>query len=365
MALQKYDIPRPPSEGGGFEKRYWSPINTPVFRRDGEVGYIIHRVLDVTDFVLSNRRRKDDLGKTPRQTLQRLDEMEAENYNRSREVAEANLKLHQLNHELEAKNAELQVLNARLEQEAEARNAVQQALHDSNAQLERSNRNLELFASVASHDLQEPLHTITSYTELLARKYQDQLDDKARQYIGFIVDGTSHMHNMINDLLAFSRVSTHAKPFLPVDLNSALEQALNSLRQTIERHDAAIHRPLLPQVEGDEVQLAQLFQNLIGNALKFAKADTPPEIRVTCDPSPGGWLIAVHDNGIGIEPRFFDKIFEIFRRLHTRQEYEGTGIGLAICKRIVEHHGGRIWVESRIGEGTSFYFTLRGMSHER
>lgn len=362
MAVQKYDIPRPAPEGGGFEVRYWSPINTPVLGPDGKVLYIIHRVQDVTDFVLSTHQQMG-AGVVTQETRKRILQMEAESYLRVKEIAEINLKLKQANDELERNYVELLQLNGRLEQEMTARLEAEEALHQANEELQQSNKNLELFASVASHDLQEPLHTITSYTELLARRYQDQLDDKAQQYIAFILDGTHHMHRMINDLLAYSRVGTRAKEFSPVDLNAVVEQVMKRLGQAIASSGATISRDALPQVEGDDAQLGQLFQNLLTNAFKFAKKDVPPVITITCEPSVEGWLIGVHDNGIGIEERFFGKIFEIFRRLHTRQEYEGTGIGLAICKRIVAHHGGRIWVESTVGEGTSFHFTLRGIRH--
>jgi signal transduction histidine kinase len=360
MAVQKYDIPRPASEGGGFEERYWSAINMPVPGPDGRVLYIIHRVQDVTDFVRSSNRPPEVVSQEMREHIV---QMEAESYLRVKDIADINLKLKQANDELERNYVELLHLNGRLEQEMVARLEAEEALYQANKELQQSNRSLELFASVASHDLQEPLHTITSYTELLARRYQEQLDDKAQQYIGFILDGTSHMHRMINDLLAYSRVGTRAKAFATVDLDAVVEQVIRRLEQSIQRSGGTIRRDHLPQVEGDDVQLAQLFQNLLANCLKFAKKDIPPVITITCEPSAEGWLIGIHDNGIGIEERFFGKVFEIFRRLHTRQEYEGTGIGLAICKRIVEHHGGRIWVESTFGEGTSVSFTLGGKRH--
>lgn len=343
-----------------FEVRYWSPINTPVLRAGGELIYIIHRVQDVTEFVLGQHHKMAAL--TAEMTERRAT-MEAEAFNRSKEIAEINLRLKQANDELGRTNDELHELNRRLEQEVAARINAERALHEANVELQRSNKSLELFASVASHDLQEPLHTITSYTELLARIYRGRLDAKGEQYIDFILDGTSHMHRMINDLLAYSRVSSSTNPIAQVELDQVLDQAIRSLGQSIERSKATIHRVDLPQVEGDQLQLVQLLQNLIGNGIKFAKKDVPPELRITCHASVEGWMIGVHDNGIGIEPRFFEKVFEIFRRLHTRQEYEGTGIGLAICKRIVEHHGGRIWVESNFGQGTSFFFTLRGVEH--
>jgi PAS domain S-box-containing protein len=236
-----------------------------------------------------------------------------------------------------------------------------------NAELQRSNRELELFASVTSHDLQEPLHTITSYTELLAQKCQGKLDQQADAYIHFIVDGTVHMHLMINDLLSYARVGTRGKPFGPVAMDAVLDQALNSLRKSLEESGAAIDREKLPEVAGDNVQLAQLFQNLIANAVKFRKRDVLLRIQISAERKGSEWLFGVHDNGIGIEPRFFDQIFEIFRQLHSREEYGGSGMGLAICRKIVERHGGRIWVESTFGEGASFFFTLpaKGTDHGR
>jgi len=173
------------------------------------------------------------------------------------------------------------------------------------------------------------------------------------------------MRLLINDLLAYSRVGTRAKPFTPVELDSALDEALHSLDRSTTECDLKIERGELPVVEGDGVQLGQLFQNLIGNAIKFRKKELPPQVRISAERRDNMWVIGVHDNGIGIEPRFFDQIFVFFRRLHSLQEYEGSGMGLAICRKIVEHHGGQIWVESILGEGTSFYFTIpaQGESH--
>lgn len=235
-----------------------------------------------------------------------------------------------------------------------------------NAELQRSNRELELFASVTSHDLQEPLHTITSYTELLAHKYRERLDGQADTYIHYIVDAASHMHLMINDLLVYSRVGTRGRPFGSVSMDASLGQALINLRKSIEESGATIEHGKLPAVFGDAPQLVQLFQNLIANAIKFRKKEVPLRVRVSAEPEESDWLFGVHDNGIGVDARFFDNIFELFRQLHPREEYEGSGMGLAICRKIVERHGGRIWVESRVGEGTSLYFTLaQGAHHER
>jgi PAS domain S-box-containing protein len=224
--------------------------------------------------------------------------------------------------------------------------------------LERSNRELEQFAYVASHDLQEPLRTVASYVELLALKYKGKLDEKAERYIAYTVDGADRMSSLINDLLAYSRIATRGKQFEPVDVNAVLKFVTVNLKKAIAESKAAVTSDALPVVTGDGTQLVQLFQNLIGNALKFRKKDVPPVIRISAERGEHEWTFGVHDNGIGIEPRFYERIFVIFQRLHTREEYSGTGIGLSICKRIVERHGGRMWVESKPGEGSSFYFTL-------
>jgi signal transduction histidine kinase len=238
------------------------------------------------------------------------------------------------------------------------RHRSEQALRRQARELTRSNRELEMFASVASHDLQEPLRMVASYTELLANRYADQLDEKARRWIGFAVEGTVRMKQLINDLLDFSRVGTRGKPFQSTDLNDVLRSVLLNLQTAIAECGAQIRHGPLPRVLGDATQLAQVLQNLIGNALKFRAKDKSPEIQLDADWQDGVWRISVRDNGIGIDPQFADRIFVIFQRLHSRDEYPGTGIGLAICKKIIERHGGHIGVESHPGEGTTFRFTL-------
>ncbi len=229
-------------------------------------------------------------------------------------------------------------------------------------ELERSNKELEQFAYAVSHDLQEPLRTVASFVDLLAEKYKGKLDEKAGKYIFFAVDGATRMSTLINDLLAYSRVGTRGKQFAPVEMSSVFKKAEGNLNKAIDEGDAVITSDKLPQVSGDESQLIQLLQNLIGNAIKFRKKDVQPRIHVSAERRGGEWLFGVHDNGIGIEPGFQERVFTIFQRLHTREEYPGTGIGLAICRRIVERHEGRIWVESKPGEGSTFYFTLPGRS---
>lgn len=229
------------------------------------------------------------------------------------------------------------------------------------AELQRSNQDLQQFAYVASHDLQEPLRMVSSYMQLLDRKNKDQLDEKARMYIHHAVDGTIRMQNLIDGLLSYSRIS-RKKELAAVDANAACAAALANLEQAVRESAGEVTVDSLPSVNGEPVQLVQLFQNLIGNALKYRKPDVPSRVRVSARRTGDWWTFAVSDNGIGIEPQHRDRVFQIFQRLHTKEEYPGTGIGLASCKKIVERHGGRIWFESTPGEGSTFYFTLPAVS---
>jgi light-regulated signal transduction histidine kinase (bacteriophytochrome) len=225
-------------------------------------------------------------------------------------------------------------------------------------ELERSNRELEQFAYVASHDLQEPLRMVSSYTQLLAKRYHDRLDSDANEFIAYAVGGANRMQRLINDLLAYSRVNTQGRVPKPVDSHVALGHALANLAAAIEEHQAMVSNDDLPVVNADETQLVQVFQNLIGNALKFRSNETP-RVHISAERRPGEWLFSVRDNGIGIAPEFHPRLFQIFQRLHGK-DVPGTGIGLAQCKRIVERHGGIIWVESEEGQGATFRFTLPG-----
>jgi PAS domain S-box-containing protein len=225
-------------------------------------------------------------------------------------------------------------------------------------ELERSNRELEQFAYVASHDLQEPLRMVSSYTQLLAKRYQDRLDSDANDFIAYAVGGANRMQRLINDLLAYSRVNTQGKVPKPVDSHVALGHALANLAAAIEEQQAMVSNDDLPVVSADETQLVQVFQNLIANALKFRGGEAP-RVHVSAERREGEWIFSVRDNGIGIAHEFHPRLFQIFQRLHGK-DVPGTGIGLALCKRIVERHGGVIWVESEEGQGATFRFTLPG-----
>jgi PAS domain S-box-containing protein len=237
------------------------------------------------------------------------------------------------------------------------RRAAEEKLRHTAEQLTQSNRELEQFAYVASHDLQEPLRVVVGYVQLIERRYKDRLDADADEFIHYITDGVTRMQQLINDLLNYSRIGTRGKQFQTTDMRKVLDRALTNLQKVVEEGGAKITCDSLPSVRGDEIQLVQLLQNLIGNGIKF-HSERPPEIDVSARRDGDQWVFAVHDNGIGIEPQYWEQIFVIFHRLHTRQRYAGTGIGLAICKRIVERHGGHIWLDSQPGQGTTFFFTL-------
>ncbi len=253
--------------------------------------------------------------------------------------------------ELDASHAQQRILTA------QAADLDAQAV-----ELRRSNVELEQFAYVASHDLQEPLRKVASFCQLLEKRYYDKLDDRGRQYIDFAVDGAKRMQVLINDLLTFSRVGRLTDDRVPVGLEKALEKAMMNLAAAVEESGARFERPKeMPEVVGDPTLFTMLWQNLIGNALKFRHPDRAPQVTVTCEPDPdepGSVKLSVTDNGIGIPGEFADKVFVIFQRLHSRDAYGGTGIGLALCKKIVEHHGGRIWLDTEYTGGTRFRFTL-------
>jgi PAS domain S-box-containing protein len=238
-----------------------------------------------------------------------------------------------------------------------ARRQTDDALRKLTAKLSRSNAELEQFTHIASHDLQEPLRMVSSYTQLLARRYQGKLDQDADEFIAYAVDGANRMQRLIEDLLSYARVGSHGRELEDVELDSVVERVLDDLRSSLKESGGSVQVAKLPVVLGDAGSLTQLFQNLIGNALKY-RGEELPHIDVTASSQDHHWEVSVRDNGIGFEQEYADQLFNMFKRLHTRDQYDGTGIGLAICKKIVERHGGHIWAESQPGQGAKFVFTL-------
>jgi light-regulated signal transduction histidine kinase (bacteriophytochrome) len=249
-------------------------------------------------------------------------------------------------------------------EELDVSRSARALLDEQTVELRRSNTELEQFAYVASHDLQEPLRKIASFCQLLEKRYSDKLDERGIEYIGYAVDGAKRMQVLINDLLSFSRVGRLGTIHTEVDLNTTLDEALENLATAVEESDTEVVRPKqpLPRVVGDPTLLTMLWQNLIGNAVKFRHVDRPPRIVINCAAGSGErdgqWLLSLSDNGIGIEAEFADKVFVIFQRLHGRGQYAGTGVGLALCKKIVEHYGGTIRIDTSYTDGTRFEFTL-------
>lgn len=237
------------------------------------------------------------------------------------------------------------------------RKQVEERLKQLTDEMQRSNAELEQFAYVISHDLQEPLRMVSSYTQLLAKRYKSRLDADADEFITYAVDGARRMQTLLHDLLDYSRVGTRGKPFGLVNCEHVIDQALANLKIAIEESGASVTHDILPSVMGDEGQLVQVFQNLVGNAIKFRR-DEPPQVHISAQRRNSVVTFTVSDNGIGIDPQHSSGIFEIFRRLHTREEYPGTGMGLAICKKIVERHGGHISVKSQPGQGSTFHFSV-------
>jgi len=273
----------------------------------------------------------------------------------------AELALQRAHDELELRvqerTAELEQRNLQLQQEVQERELAERRLAMQAQELARSNADLEQFASVASHDLQEPLRMVASYTQLLVKRYRGRIDADADEFMTFIVDGALRMQRLINDLLTFSRLGTRGKDFKPTSLKTVMQRVMVNLQPMIQESGAAVRVASLPTVASDETQMEMLLQNLVSNAIKF-RGGEPPSVAVDAARQDGEWVISVADQGIGIDPKYAERIFVIFQRLHTSAEYPGTGIGLAICKKIVERHGGRIWVASEPGHGATFSFTL-------
>ncbi len=334
--------------------RGWLAV--PVIRRTGEaIG-----VLQLSDRIEGDFTPEDQ-ATLENATALIAPTMEAEYFHeqvtlRKEELERANEELAQAHEDLKAQRRAALSLAQDAE---EARDGLARA----NEALEQSNIELQQFAYIASHDLQSPLRAIAGFAQCLQNEYQGRLDDEADVYIERIIGGSKRMQQLISDLLSYSRVESRAVPFKPTDLNEVFNGVLELLRASIEDAAGEVTRDELPVVPGDPSQLSQLLQNLIGNGIKY-HADQPPRLHVWAERNGNDWTIAVRDNGIGIAAEQHEKIFEIFRRLHTQQAYPGTGIGLAICRRIVSRHGGRIWLESEDGKGSTFYFTIAAQGGE-
>jgi light-regulated signal transduction histidine kinase (bacteriophytochrome) len=260
--------------------------------------------------------------------------------------------------DFDAEKSKVEAANAELRRENAERAAAEEALRENTRALGRSNADLEQFAYVASHDLQEPLRMVSSYMQLFEKRYRGVLDAQAEKYIDYAVDGAKRMQALIGGLLEYSRVGRQEEPAAPVEAGAALEQALTNLRSALDESHAVVTREPLPRVIGNAGQITRVFQNLVSNAVKFRRPEEPPRVQVAVQLRTGDALFTIRDNGIGIEPQYADRVFVIFQRLNTRAEYPGTGIGLSVCKKVIERHGGRIWFESQPGAGTTFSFTL-------
>jgi PAS domain S-box-containing protein len=262
-----------------------------------------------------------------------------------------------LEEQVEERTEELEKTNEKLKSAIAKHEEAEIKMSELVVELKRSNKDLEQFAYVASHDLQEPLRMVSSFTQLIERKYRDKLDEDANEYIWYVVDGAKRMQSLINDLLSYSRVTTKVKDFTKINLNETVDEAIFNLEIAIEENNAIVVVDSLPPIYGDSSQMVQLFQNIIGNAIKY-RSEKIPEIHISASEGDQEWIFKIEDNGIGIQPEYNERIFQIFQRLHGSHAYSGTGIGLAICKKIVELHGGSIWVNSKPGEGSIFYFTI-------
>jgi signal transduction histidine kinase len=315
MAVQKYDIRRPESEGGGFEERYWSPVNAPVLGSDGAVTYIIHRVEDVTEFVRL-REREAAQQQVTSELRHRTEEMEAEIYRRAQEI---------------------QIANQRLQ---------------------LSNRELEAFSYSVSHDLRAPLRAIDGFARALVEDFEATLQPEAQRFLTIIRENAQRMGRLIDDLLSFSRLGRKELNVSPVDMSALAGVVVEELNRSNGNHHVPVSVAPLASARGDRALLHQVLANLIGNAVKFSGGRPSPRVDILSRRQGDEVTYVIRDNGVGFDMRYADNLFGIFQRLHRTEEFEGTGVGLALVARIVQRHGGRVWAESKVNEGATFFFTL-------
>jgi len=330
MAIQKYDIQKPDTGGGGWEERYWSPVNAPVFGTGHEIAFIIHRVMDVTNFVHHLHQQGGDQERRAEEFRERIEIMQAEIYARSQEVAETNLKLKLANEKLAEKTAALTV-------------AV---------------KDLEAFSYSVSHDLQAPVRAIESFSRILMDDYSATLESETLRMLNIIYSNTKRMSQMIDDLLTFSRTSRKKVTKAEINLYPITTKVFEELRrQTIER-DIQLKIGELPPASCDRSLIEQVIVNLLANAIKFTKSRKTAVLEVGGRTENNENTYYVKDNGVGFDESYSHKLFGVFQRLHSYDEYDGTGVGLAIVRRIIERHGGRVWAEGKVNEGATFYFSL-------
>lgn len=336
MAVQKYDIRRPDSEGGGFEERFWSPVNSPVFDASGDLAYIIHRVEDVTEYVrLRQLRLKQE--KLNEELQSRAGQMEAEIIQRAQQLQEANKGLRSAQEELIQRNTQLEAVIA---------------------ELETVNAELDAFAYSVAHDLRAPLRAIDGYSRIVLEDESLAAAQETKDYLARINRNIRTMDRLIDDLLTFSHLGRQPLDLRKIAPEDVVHQALQDLRKEQDGREVELTIGLLPAVEADPTLLKAVYVNLIGNALKYTRPRPVARIEIGTEPNSNPVVYFVHDNGVGFEMQYVDKLFKVFQRLHRPADFEGTGIGLAIVRRIVERHGGRVWAESVVNDGATFYFTL-------
>ena len=342
MAVQKYDIRRPESKGGGFEERFWSPRNLPVLDTQGEILYIIHRVEDVTDFVRLKQKGLEQ-NKLTEELRDRVEKTEGEIYVRAQELQEANRQLRTANEELESRETELK---------------------RKTLALEITNKELESFTYSVSHDLRAPLRAIDGFSRMLLEDCSERLSVEGKRFLDIVRANTQKMGQLIDDLLTLSRLGRLETRFSTVDMDQLVKEVLGELErdQYITETKVTVHP--LPTICGDRSMLRQVFINVISNAIKFSRKSEPRIIEIGSRTEEDKMIYWVKDNGVGFDMRYSDKLFGVFQRLHSIQEFEGTGVGLAISHRIIQKHEGRIWAEAKVNEGATFHIALPALENE-